>query len=123
LDTAIAEISGFTFKNNPIDTPDMSTAFVGKIGGEDTVDDSSITFYEDDSTNPILTALTKGTVGNVVIFYKGLAGSNPAASDKAEVWPVIVTSAARQYTAGNEAAKFVISFANTAAPGDATIAA
>ena len=34
LTAQIAEISGFTFANSPIDTPDMSTAFVGKIPGE-----------------------------------------------------------------------------------------
>ena len=122
LDTALSEISGFTFSNSPIDTPDMSSTFVAKIQGEDTVEDSSMTFYEDTTSNPIMTALSKGANGYVVIFYAGLAGAAPAAGDKCEVWPVTVSSNARQYTANNEAAKFQVSFANTAAPTAGTLA-
>lgn len=122
LDTAIAEIAGFTFKNNPIDTPDMASTFVAKITGEDTVDDSSMTFYEDDTANPIMTALSKGATGYVVIFYAGIAGATPASGDKCEVWPVTISSNARMYTADNEAAKFQVSFATTAAPVAATVA-
>ncbi len=109
----IAEMNGFTFSNNPIDTPDMSTAFVNKIPGEDSVDDSSIVFYEDDTANAILTAQAKGTVGHIVIFYAGTTGASPAAADKAEVWPVTVASNSRQYTADNEAAKYQVVYANT----------
>lgn len=112
----IAEINGFTFTNNPIDTPDMATAFVSKIPGEDTVDSSNIMFYEDDTTNPIQTALAKGNSGYVVIFYKGTAGASPAAADKAEVWPAQIASNARQYTAANEAAKYNVVFTLTAQP-------
>lgn len=123
LHGSLKEITGFTFQNNPIETPDMGSAFVTKIGGEDTVEDSSMTFYEDDTATTLITALAKGTVGNVVIFYKGTAGVNPAAADKAEVWPAVITSNARQYTVDNEAAAFMVAFANTAAPSQATLAA
>jgi len=121
LDTQIAEVAGFSFKNNPIDIPVMSTAFVGKINGEDTVEDSSLTFYEDSVTNPILTAQAKGTNGYVVIFYGGTAGASPAAGDKCEVWPATVASTARMYSAGNEAAKYQISYALTAQPTSPTL--
>lgn len=113
----MAEVNGFTFSNNPIDVPDMASAFVSKIGGEDATQDSDITFYEDKTTNPIMTAMVKGTSGYVVIFAAGIAGSSPAAGDKADVWPVNVTSNARQYSAGNEAAKYQVKFATTAPPG------
>lgn len=121
IDAQLAEINGFTFTNTPIDTPDMATAFVSKIPGEDTVGDSNMSFYEDTASNPISTALAKGTVGNVVIFYVGTAGATPAAADKAEVWPVIVASNAKQYTTGNEAAKYMVVFTNTAGPTAATL--
>ncbi len=121
LTPSIAEINGFTFSNNPIDVPDMASAFVSKIMGEDTVEDSSIVFYEDDTTTTIQTALAKGTAGNIVIFYKGTTGANPAAADKAEVWACTVASNARLYTTANEAAQFRVGFANTSAPVSATL--
>lgn len=122
LHTDLSEINGFTFQNNPIDVPDMSTAFVKKIMGEDTVEDSNLVFYEDDTATTITTALAKGTAGNVVFFYKGTAGASPAAADKCETWPSTVASNARQYSVGNEAATFRVSFANTAAPVAGTVA-
>jgi len=119
----IAEMSGFTFSNSPIQTPDMSTKFVSQIPGEDSTEDSSITFYEDKSSNPIRTALAKDTNGYIVIFSGGTAGANPAAADKCEVWPVTVSSNARRFSAGNEAAQYEVRFATTAEPADnATVA-
>jgi hypothetical protein len=123
LTASIAEMNGFTFSNNPIDTPDMSTAFVNKIPGEDSVDDSNIVFYEDDTTDTLRTSQAKGTNGYIVTFPKGTAGASPAAADKAEVWPVTIASNSRQYTADNEAAKFQVVYAITAPPVEATVAA
>jgi hypothetical protein len=117
LDTQVAELSGFTFANNPISTPDMSTSFVSQVPGEDATEDSSMTFYEDKVSNPIRTALAKGTNGYVVIFPAGIAGATPAAGDKCDVWPVTVASNARQYTADNEAAKYMVKLAATAEAG------
>lgn len=122
LTAQVAEVNGFEFTNNPIDVPDMASAFVSKIPGEDSIDDSSIVFYEDDTSNPIYTAQTKGNVGHVVIFYNGTAGANPAIADKCEVWPAIVASNARRYTADNEAAQYQVTYALTAAPSQATVA-
>jgi hypothetical protein len=118
LTPQLAEVNGFNFANSPINTPDMSSAFVGKIPGEDTTDNSDITFYEDKVTNPIKTAQAKGNVGYVVIFYAGTAGASPAAGDKVDVWPAIVASNSRMYTADNEAAKYRVVYALTAAPGE-----
>lgn len=122
VDVQLAEINGFNFANTAIDTPDMATSFVSKIPGEDTVGDSNMSFYELTTTNPISTALAKGSVGYIVIFPGGLAGAIPAAADKAEVWPTIVASNSKQYTVGNEAAKYQVVFTNTAAPVAATLA-
>lgn len=116
LDTQLAEVSGFTFSNNPIAVPDMSTAFVSQIPGEDATEDSSLTFYEDDTTNSIMTTLSKGSKGYVVIFPAGTAAATPAAGDKADVWPAQVSSNARQYTADNESAKYQVNFAATSEP-------
>lgn len=124
LTPQIAEVNGFNFTNNPINTPDMASAFVGKVPGEDTTDNSDITFYEDKVTNPIKTAQAKGNSGYVVIFYAGIAGATPAIGDKADVWPAIVASNSRMYTADNETAKYRVVYALTAQPGEeVTIAA
>lgn len=121
LTPQLAEINGFDFTNTPIDTPDMSQAFVSKIPGEDTVGDSNMSFYELTGSNPIATALAKGTTGYVVIFYGGIAGATPAAADKAQVWPTIVASNSKRYTVANEAAMYQVVYTNTAAPTEATL--
>lgn len=123
LDPEISDISGFEYTNSPIDTPDMASAFVSKIPGEDTVADSSINFYELDDANPIRTVLTKGAAGFVVIFPTGTVGATPATADKCEVWPAIVASSSRQYSAGNEAAKYGVVFTLTDPPEEAVVAA
>lgn len=123
LTDQIAEINGFNFANSPIETPDMGSSFVSKIPGEDTVGDSDMSFYEDKTSNPIKTALSKGTSGYVVIFFAGTAGAGAvAAGDDADVWPAIVASNSRLYTAGNEAAKYQVVFTLTREPAnDVTI--
>jgi hypothetical protein len=117
LDTQLGEVNGFSFSNNPITTPDMANTFVPSIPGEETADDSSLKFYEDKTTNPIRTALAKGIVGYVAIFYSGIAGAAPAAADKCDVWPIQVASNVRGYSAGNEASMYTVSFTATSAPG------
>lgn len=118
LDGQINEVNGFTFGNNPINAPDFSTSFVPQVAGEDTSEDSSLTFYEDSTSNPIRTLLAKGVTGFIVIFKAGTAGATPAAGDKADVWPVTVGSNAPQYTADNETAKYMVRFINTAKPAN-----
>lgn len=122
LHPELAEINGFNFENSPIDTPDMAITLVTKIPGEDTLEDSSMGFYEvKTGTDTIKAALVKGTVGYVVIFPRGIAGASPAAADKCESWPVIIASNSRKYTVGNEAATYMVKYANTGAPVDGTL--
>lgn len=124
LTPQVAEVSGFTFTNNPISTPDMDTAYVSQIAGEDSGEASSITFYElRGGTDTINAALTKGLNAYICIYYAGIAGATPAASDKLEVWPISVSSNARIYSAGNEAAQYRVAFAITGPPVAATQAA
>lgn len=122
LTPQIAEISGFTFSNSPIQTPDMDTKFVSQIPGEDSTEESMIVFYEDQTSNPIRTVLAKDTTGYICIFSAGIAGAAPANSEVCEVWPVTVSSNARRYTATNEAAQYEVKFATTAEPDqDSTV--
>lgn len=117
LTPQVAEVAGFTFTNNPISTPDMDNAYVSQIAGEDTGEASSITFYElRAATDTIHDAQTKGLNGYIGIYYGGIAGGTPAAADKLEVWPVSISSNARIYSAGNEAAQYRVAYAITGAP-------
>lgn len=110
LSCLLSDLSGFSFKNNPINVPDFCSTFVKNIPGEDTVDASSMTFYEDNVSNPIRTLLAKGTEGYIVFFPYGVTGGAPSAGDECEVWVVSVASSTREWNAGNEAAKYMVEF-------------
>lgn len=123
LSLKTAELNDFTYENQPVDVPNLGERFTPKIPGEDTVGNSNIVFYEDDTTNPLRTALAKGVVGYIVIFFAGTAGATPAAADKCEVWPVVSTGPVRMYSVGNEAAKWRSAFTASATPAtDAVVA-
>ena len=102
----IAAVDGFSLENQEIETPDMDTTFVSKIPGDDQAADSSLTFYEDDTTDTIETDLAKGTVGFVIICRKGKAAS----SKGMDVHPVRVASNSPAISADNEAAKIMVKF-------------
>lgn len=118
LTASIAAINGFSFSNSPIDTPDMGESFVSKIPGEDTVENSSIEFYEKKTTEVIRASQSKDSAGYVVIFARGIAGATPAAADECDVWPATIGSNSRMYSAGNEAAKFNVVYTLTGAPAE-----
>ncbi|MFH8813126.1 hypothetical protein ACH4GZ_39005 [Streptomyces hygroscopicus] len=102
----IAAVEGFSIENQEIETPDMDSTFVAKIPGDDQAADSSLTFYEDDTTDTIETDLAKGTIGFVIICRKG----KTAAAKGMDVYPVRVASNSAEITADNEAAKLMVKF-------------
>ncbi|MFC9497643.1 hypothetical protein [Streptomyces sp. NPDC056982] len=112
LTDGINAIDGFTLENSPIETPDMASTFVSKIGGDDSAADSSLTFYEDSVLDDTETDLAKGTTGYIVIFSKGKA---PSAKGM-DVFPVTVVSNSKAYTTDNEAAKITVQFTISARP-------
>jgi hypothetical protein len=108
----IAAIDGWSLENQPIETPDMASTFVSKIGGDDSAADSSITFYEDSTLDDVETDLAKGTSGFMAIFSKG----DVASAKGLDVFPVTVVSNSKAYTTDNEAAKITVQFTITARP-------
>jgi hypothetical protein len=117
LSPQVAAVTGFEFANSPIQVPDFANTFTSQIAGEDTAADSNMEFYElTGGTDTVHDALPKGTAGYIVIFYAGTAGASPANADKCEVWPVVVSSNARMYTADNEAAKYRVNYSITDTP-------
>jgi hypothetical protein len=112
LNASIAAIDGFSIENQEISTPNMATKFNGKIPGDDEAADSTITFYEDETTSDIETALAAGAVGWIVILRKGDIPANTSM----DVFPVRVASISAQHTVDNEAAKFMVKFSITDPP-------
>lgn len=112
----LADVTGFAFKNSPINVPDFCSTFVKNIPGEDKADASMMTFYEDNASNPIKTLLAKSVEGFVVFFPYGITGGSPTAGDLCEVWPVQVASNTREWKASNDAAKYMVEFTVTDVP-------
>lgn len=112
----IAEMNGFSSTNTPIPTPDMDSEFTTSVPGEDTAEDSSLVYYEDDTTNPFQDLMARRSKMVLYIFYGGLAGTTPAAGDKCEIWPVMSTGPARTYSVGNDPAQWRCGFNPTAVP-------
>jgi len=111
LSLSIAEIGGFHLTNSPIPTPNLAESFTSQIEGEDTTSDSSLTFYDDDASTTIRTALAKGTLGKIVLLPYG-----NTTTKRAEIWTVKSTGVNDEWTVGNEAARFVVTFAISVAP-------
>ena len=119
LDSSMSEMSGFQFQNSIIKTPDLASTFVSQIPGEDEADDSSITFYDDDTATTIRTALAKGSAGFIVLMPYG-----KTATKRCEVWPATSTGFNDEWTVANEAARALAQFSITSPPvQSATIAA
>ena len=116
LTPSIADIGNFSFSNNPINTPDLATVFVTQIPGEDSADSPTLTFYDDDTATTIRTALAKGAAGYLVLMPYGQVSTK-----RCEVWPVTSTGVADEWSAGNDPARFAVTFAVTAAPRQSAV--
>lgn len=109
-----AAIGGFKISNAPITTPDLSTTFDTQIDGPDSVDASTITFYDQDNATTIRTALAKGNSGALVLFpYGDVVGK------RCEVWRSKSTGVNDEWSLDATAAKFEVGFAVTAKPAQA----
>lgn len=79
----IASVSGFTLSGATVATPDLDDNFVSNVPGDDTVSESSFTFWDDDEDSSIRDVLAKGT--ELFIVYLP-TGDEPA--KRCEVWHV-----------------------------------
>jgi hypothetical protein len=111
LTTDINTIGGFKLKNSPITTPDLSTTFDTQIDGPDSVDTSTLNFYDQDNSSTIRTALAKGTAGFLLLFpYGDIVGK------RVEKWACKSTGVNDEWTLDATAAKFEVGFAVTSVP-------
>lgn len=118
LEADLGEINGAAFANSPIETPNLLDTFTPKIVGVDEAEDPDLLFYERDDATTIWAALAKGTTGYLVFMPTGQASTKPS-----DVWPVRVGSRARQYSVGNDPARFRVVFSTTDPPVEGTQAA
>jgi hypothetical protein len=106
LSNSLSALTGFQLTNSSINTPDLGSTFVKNITGEDTTAASSLTFYDDTTATAIRTLLLKGQEGYIVLCPYGRITSK-----RCEVWPVRSAGVNDTWDTGNEAAKFMCSFA------------
>lgn len=96
----INDINGFVWKNDQIEVPDMSSRFTGKIAGPDKADDSSFVFYHYSDANPLFVTMAKDVTGFIVFAYWRVTA--PVSGTKVDVWPVVVASAHKMPTVGDD---------------------
>jgi hypothetical protein len=110
LTDEIAEMSGFAVSSDQAEVPDMASRFTGKIPGRITADDSSIRFYASSTSNDVRTVLPRDTAGFVLTLWEG-----DVPTQKMDVWPVKVGSAAVQPTI-DDPASILVQFTITKIP-------
>lgn len=113
LTDLIADVAGWALSNNSVATPDMGSTFDASIPGTDSVGDSSFTFYEDLDEETIEDLLPKGTEGFVLILRKG----DKPGTNSLDCFPVRVAVKSNEFSAGNDPARFTVTFNITSKPG------
>lgn len=111
LTEQISDISGMEFENQPVPKPNLASTFTSTVPGEDSASEPVLTFYDDDTTHTIRTALAKGTTGYLVQMPYG-----QTATKRCEVWPVKVAGVNDLWTVANELAMFKVKFGVTDPP-------
>jgi hypothetical protein len=116
LTTSINAIAGFDLSNTAIAVPDLGTTFNKSIPGEDTTQASTITFYDDDSSTTVRSALAKGTAGYILLCPYG-----ETTTKRCELWPVRSSGVNDTWDLAADAARFVVSFAITDVPAQNSV--
>lgn len=106
LSEDIADIAGWQLNNSPIPVPNLADSFTSQIEGEDTVADSSLTFYDRTSSDLIRTTLAKGTEIFVIIMPYG-----DVPTERCQVYQTRSTGVNDEFSLGNDAARFAVGFA------------
>lgn len=116
LSPSISGINGFQFTNAPIATPDLSDNFDSQITGPDQAGDSSLDFYDDDTSTTIRTTLAKGTAGCVLLMPLG-----DVATKRVEVWRVTSLGVNDAWSMDATGAAFNVQFAVNQRPTQAGV--
>lgn len=103
---------GFATNSGQIETPDMGSRFVGKIGGLINAEDSSMTFYAARDGIDVRTVFTRDVAGFMVLQYGGDVEDNPM-----DVFPATVTSLPKQ-SSMEAAFGIMVQFSVTSEPAE-----
>jgi hypothetical protein len=110
LSGEVESVSGFQVTSNFIETPDLATAFTGKLAARTTADDSSITMYASSTSVDVRSLLPRGTTGFILWFDEG-----DVAGKKYDIYPITVGSAPKDRDL-EAAARIIINVAITRTP-------
>jgi hypothetical protein len=115
----VGGIDGLTINDTPtggyVDW-DQTTSV--PLAGTSEVTPATLHLYEQKGTssNTLRTTLAPGAAGNLVMFPVGLAGSVPTVGDLCEVWPMVSAGPRREYSIGNDPARWRCLLIPTAVP-------
>lgn len=113
LTAEIADLSGWVVAGEALPTPDMGSKFTSSIDGRIQAEDSSLTFYADQTGVDVRAVLPRGTNG----FVLWLDGGD-VAGNLMDVFPVRVLSNGKLRNLSNEAAKIQVQFTVTSTPAE-----
>lgn len=114
LTREVQAAEGWNVESNNVETPDLDSEFTGTIPGRTAAEDSSLTFYADETGTDARALLPRGTAGYIMIFDGG-----DVAARKMRVFPVRVSSVGMPINVeGEDAATVMINFAITSVPAE-----
>lgn len=112
LSPQLMDGSGWTASSEQIDAPDMATRFTSKIAGAITAEDSSLTMYASKNGVDARQLMPQDAAGFIVLLYGGDTTGN-----KMDVWPVTVSSVAKQISfQGDAPDTLVITYSPSSVP-------
>lgn len=129
---AAIPLSGFVISlnasssGNVVPTPAFDTLFETSISGT-TQASFTADFYRDTTTDTAWTTLARATSGFFIISRFGGTGTGkpkrPIATDKLEVWPVVVTSRTMQNMTSNTVMSFSVTCSVPSEPNEGAVVA
>lgn len=87
----MVDITGFEVQTNSIPTPGYAGTLTGNVAGEQNYPDSTISFYKDDTSETIYSALADATVGWVALMQDG-----EGSGKECDLFPASVASRVRR---------------------------
>ena len=109
----VAEVAGWMLENTSVPTPDAGSTFDSSIPGTDTVNDSTVTLYEDMDEEELEALFPKLAEGYFLILRKG----DKPGSNSLDCFPSRVASKGSEIDLGNTPSRFVVKMNITEEPG------
>lgn len=114
---ALKEMAGFETNQDFKVMQDVANKIDTKIPGRQTLPDASMTFFDDNASSTVRTAVAEGTVGFLIIMPYG-----QVTGKRGQVWPVTIGALNdSQITSGGDPATFMVAVAITGAPNKSAV--